>query len=410
MSTGQSELGERPVARVILKRGREKPVINRHPWVFSGAVDHLEGEPPNAGDLVTICASDGSGLALAYYNPASQIRGRVLSWKPSQQIGPGFWRLRLSEAVDRRNALRLSRETDAYRLVYAESDGIPGLIVDKYGPFLVAQFLTAGVDSRKEMILDILDELLRPTGIIERSDVGVRKKEGLTEMANLARGSAPPPEFEIRENGLAFRVDLFTGHKTGFYLDQRENRALVCQDRHVRDSLVLNAFAYTGAFAVYAASAGAASVVNVEASAGLLEEAKANVDRNGLSKPLDEYVVGDAFQVLRHFRDTGRQFDMIILDPPKFAHSQRDVKTACRGYKDLNWLAFRILRPNGLLATFSCSGLVGSELFQKVVFSAAVDAGRDAQILYHLGQAPDHPVLLTFPEAAYLKGFLCRAI
>ncbi|MGW8319594.1 MAG: class I SAM-dependent rRNA methyltransferase [Candidatus Promineifilaceae bacterium] len=410
MSTGQSELGERPVARVILKRGREKPVVNRHPWVFSGAVDHVEGDQPQAGDLVTICAGDGSRLALAYYNPASQIRARILSWKPSQQIGPGFWRQRLSDAIQRRTALRLAQVSDAYRLVYGESDGIPGLIVDKYGPFLVAQFLTAGTDSRKEMILDTLDDLLRPAGIIERSDMDVRKKEGLIEMAGLARGNVPPPEFEIRENGLAFRVDLFTGHKTGFYLDQRENRVLVCQDRHVRDAQVLNAFAYTGAFAVYAASAGAASVVNVETSAGLLEEAKANVHLNGLSRPSDEYIVGDAFQVLRHFRDTGRQFDVIILDPPKFAYRQRDVEAACRGYKDLNWLALRIVRPNGLLATFSCSGLVGAELFQKVVFSAAIDAGRDAQILYRLDQAPDHPVLLTFPEAAYLKGFLCRVI
>jgi 23S rRNA (cytosine1962-C5)-methyltransferase len=238
----------------------------------------------------------------------------------------------------------------------------------------------------------------------------VREKEGLQAARGLLVGDAPPEMVEVRENDLRFLVNLMEGHKTGLYLDQRENRALVSQPRFVAGKEILNVFAYTGGFGVYAAAAGAGPITHIDSSVAVLEQAERNMALNQFDRPGDEYLAGDAFEVLRYYRDTERQFDLIILDPPKFAYSQRDVQPACRGYKDLNWLAFRLLRPGGLLATFSCSGLVDADLFQKVVFSAAVDAGRDAQILFRMFQGPDHPVLLTFPESAYLKGLLLRVV
>lgn len=394
-------------ATIQLKRGREKPVLNRHPWIFSGAVSRLEGKP-QPGDLVAVIDSNGRYLATAYYNPHSQIRGRILSWEESPAIDVAFWRGRLERAIAGRSALQLEPQSNAYRLVNAEADGLPGLVVDRYADYLVVQCLTLGIDRRKEMLFGILEELLSPKGIVERSDVSVRSKEGLTELAGIRRGQPPPVELLITENGHQFGVSLLEGHKTGLYLDQRDNRAAVCQPRHVAGARILNVFAYTGGFAVYAAAGGAGPITNVDSSADLLVAAEQNLGRSGVERPDDEYIAGDAFEVLRYYRDNGRQFDMVILDPPKFAHSKSEVNPATRGYKDINWLALRLLRPGGLLATFSCSGLVSADLFQKVVFGAAVDAERDVQILQQLSQAPDHPVLLSFPESAYLKGLFCR--
>jgi len=392
---------------LTLKPGREKPVLNRHPWVFSGAVHHSDGRY-QPGDLVTIVASDGRFLATAYANPHSQIRARILSWDANEAIDDAFWQRRLRRAVAMRQTLDLA-QTTAYRLVNAEADGLPGLIVDKYGDFLVMQCLTLGIDRRKQQLAELLAAEWQPAGILERSDASVRAKEGLSEASGLLWGELPPASLLIEENGHTFAVDLAGGHKTGFYLDQRTNRAIVCAPRHVAGKEILNVFAYTGGFAVYAAANGAGPITNIDSSLDVLELAEQNVRRVAAERPSDEYLLGDAFMILRDFRDNGRQFDVVILDPPKFAHSQRDVERAARGYKDLNWLALRLLRPGGLLATFSCSGLVSADLFQKIVFSATVDAGRDVQILQPLAQAPDHPVLLSFPESAYLKGLLCRA-
>ena len=391
---------------ITLKPGREKPVLNRHPWVFSGAVHHSDGRY-QPGDLVTIVGKDGRFLATAYANPHSQIRARILSWNPDEAIDDAFWQHRLRRAIAMRQALDLE-QTTAYRLINAEADGLPGLIVDKYGDYLVMQCLTLGIDRRKQRLAKLLAAELRPVGILERSDASVRAKEGLPEENGLLWGEQPPNPLQILENGRRFAVDLSGGHKTGFYLDQRTNRAIVCAPRHVAGKEILNVFAYTGGFAVYAATNGAGPITNIDSSLDVLELAEKNVLAAAPERPSDEYLLGDAFMVLRDFRDNGRQFDVIILDPPKFAHSQRDVERAARGYKDLNWLALRLLRPGGLLATFSCSGLVSADLFQKIVFSAAIDAGRDVQILQPLAQAPDHPILLSFPESAYLKGLLCR--
>ena len=392
---------------IVLKKGREKPVNNRHPWLFSGAVGSVQGRP-EPGDVVEVVDAGGRFLARGYYNPHSQIRTRILTWNPDEAIDEGFWRGRIERAIAGRAALPLEPATTAYRLVNAEADSLPGLIVDKYGHFLVLQCLTLGIDRRKEMLIALLADLLQPAGIVERSDASVRRKEGLPEVSGHRWGEEPPASLVIRENDHQFGVDLLAGHKTGFYLDQRDNRAAVCRPEFVAGKQLLNVFAYTGGFGIYAAAQGAGAIVHLDSSVEALEQAERNVALNGLERPDDEYIAGDAFEVLRYYRDEGRQFDVIIIDPPKFAHSQRDVQPACRGYKDLNWLALRLLRPGGLLATFSCSGLVSADLFQKVVFGAAVDAGRDVQILQHLGQAADHPILLTFPESAYLKGFLCR--
>lgn len=391
----------------MLKQGRDKPVRNHHPWIFSGAIAQVQGSP-RPGDIVSVQDINGRFLAHAYYNPRSQIQGRILSWDETEPIDTPFWENKIQRVLDGRAVLSLEPDTTAYRLINAEADGLPGLIVDKYGDFLVMQCLTLGIDQRKAMLTDILAAHLQPRGILERSDASVRRKEGLSAVTSLLWGEAPPAEIHVQENGLHFTVDLHEGHKTGFYLDQRENRATVSQPTVVAGKEILNAFAYTGGFAVYAASRGAEKIVNIDTSAAALALAAKNMALNQQERPFDEYITADAFQQLRAYRDNGRFFDLVILDPPKFAHSQRDIQQATRGYKDLNWLAFRLVRSGGWVATFSCSGLISADLFQKVVFSAAIDAGRDVQILQFLSQGPDHPILLSFPESAYLKGFLCR--
>lgn len=393
--------------QLILKRGREKSVLNRHPWLFSGAIERVEGEP-QPGDLVQVLASNGRFLSTGYFNPHSQIRVRLLSWNVDEQIDEGFWNGHLQQANAHRQQLNLEPATTAYRLVNAEADGLPGLIVDKYGDFLVMHSLTAGIEAQKEALLPLLNKIWQPTGIVERSDADVRAKEGLPIINRVASGETPPETVIIQENGIQFGVNLLGGHKSGFYLDQRENRMAVTRPHHIANKTMLNVFAYTGGFGLYAIANGATQVTHVDSSYDALVLAEQNVALNGWKRPQDEYIAGDAFDVLRHYRDTDQTFDVIVLDPPKFAHSQRDVDRATRGYKDLNWLALRLLPPGGLLATFSCSGLISADLFQKVLFGAAVDAGRQVQISQTLTQGPDHPVLLTFPESAYLKGFLCR--
>ena len=391
------------MGRVVLRAGREKPVLRRHPWVFSGAVARIEG-PAQDGDLVRVADSRGRDLATGYLNRRSQIVVRLLTWETGEQVDAAFWSRRLQRAIAGRQRLAADPATDAYRLVHAEADGLPGLIVDRYGDWLVVQCLTLGMARRRAEIVSLLAGLLRPRGIYGRDDAEVRRKEGLPLEKGLLWGEEPPGRVEVREQGCRFLVDIRRGHKTGFYLDQRENRQRVAAC--CAGAEVLNAFAYTGGFGVYAGRAGARSVVNVDTSAGALALAAENVALNGC--PPQEMVTGDVFRLLRTWRDRGRAFDLVILDPPKFAASQAQVRDASRGYKDANLLAMRLLRPGGLLATFSCSGLVSADLFQKIVFGASLDAGREVQIIGRLSQGADHPVLLTFPESAYLKGLLCR--
>ena len=388
---------------VVLKRGREKPVRNRHPWVFSGAVARVDGQADD-GDLVWVTDARGRFLATGYLNRRSQIVVRLLTWDKDESVDTDFWRSRLERAVVGRARLVEDPRTDAYRLVHAEADGLPGLVVDYYAGWLVVQSLTLGMACRQSAIVNLLAELLEPTGIYARDDAAVRRKEGLPLETGCLLGAEPPARLEVSEHGVRFLVDIKLGHKTGFYLDQRDNRRLLAE--YSAGAEVLNAFAYTGGFGVYAGLARAGGVVNVDTSAESLSLARENLALNGCIP--QEMVVGDAFEVLRRYRHERQFFDIVILDPPKFASSQGQVAAASRGYKDVNLLAMQLLRPGGLLATFSCSGLVSSELFQKIVFGASVDAGRDVQVVERLAQAADHPVLLTFPESAYLKGLLCR--
>ena len=392
---------------VVLRPGKMKPVVNHHPWIFSGAIGCIEGEPAD-GDIVEVVDHDRQFLARGYINRHSQITVRLLTWAEDEKVDLAFWQQRIRQAINHRQDLLGCGETTAFRLIHAESDLLPGLVVDRYGEYLVVQALTLGVDRRKAQIADILGEVLRPEGIYERSDVDVRQKEHLRPSSGLLWGKEPPNLLDIRENGYDFQVDIKRGQKTGFYLDQRDNRRQLTG--YSAGRTVLNAFAYTGSFGVYAASAGAERITNVDSSGEALTLARSNMQRNGLGNRDDDYAVGDVFAVLRQYRTEKRGFDLIILDPPKFAYSRSQVQAACRGYKDINLLAMQLLRPEGILFTMSCSGLVSPDLFQKVVFGASIDAQRDAQVLEKLSQPADHPILLTFPEGEYLKGLVCRIL
>jgi 23S rRNA (cytosine1962-C5)-methyltransferase len=391
--------------QVILKKDRDKSVKNRHPWIFSGAVSRVEGDPAD-GDVIDVWNSRARFVARGIYNEKSQIRVRLLTWNPNDPIDEEFWRRRISRAVAGRLSLKQDQSTDAYRIVYSEADGVPGFIADVYGPWLVVQFLSLAAELNRRTILNILLDLIEPQGVYERSDSDSREKEGLVPVTGPVWGEHPPDLIEIVENGLTFMVDVKLGHKTGFYLDQRENRKKV--SKYFQGKEVLNAFAYTGGFSVYAAAAGASRIINVDTSERALQIAENNMLRNGFDGREDVYAVADVFDILRSYNEARWKYDVIILDPPKFAHSKRQVEKATQGYKDINLLAMKLLKRGGILVTFSCSGAVKRDLFQKVLFGAAVDASRTVQIIEQLSQGSDHPILLTCPETEYLKGFVCR--
>jgi 23S rRNA (cytosine1962-C5)-methyltransferase len=392
---------------VFLKPGREKSVLRRHPWVFSGAVERVKGDPTR-GDTVEVRTTDGKLLGYAAYSPSSQIRARMWTYNPEEQVDLKFFRKRITAAQSFRESLLIPENTGAYRMVFAESDGLPGLIADRYGDAVVLQSLTSGSEYWKESLVDLLIELTGVKSIYERSDAEVRELEGLPVMSGMLRGDPSSLPGSIDENDLKFNIDIENGHKTGFYLDQRENRKILRGISHNRD--VLDCFCYTGGFTVNALAGGAKSVLSIDSSPEALGLCRENVRLNSLESSRHTILEGDVFQLLRKLRDQGRSFDLIVLDPPKFAPTAAQVKKAARGYKDINRLAFKLLHPGGLLVTFSCSGGVDEALFQKIVASAALDAEVDAQILDRLTQAPDHPVALNFPEGAYLKGLICRRV
>jgi len=350
--------------------------------------------------------SEGEFLAWGSYSKNSQIRVRIWSWSQSDIIGVKYIRSQLDKAIKVRIELISEDDSNAMRLVHGESDGVPGLIVDQYADTLVVQFLSRGVEVWRGEIIDILRELTKAERIYERSDVEVRKLEGLPKRSGLLWGSEPPETIEISEYGLSFLVDIKTGHKTGTYLDQRENRRIIRELAKDRD--VLDCFCYSGGFSLNAIKGGASSVLCVDSSADVLALVLKNLALNELDQDQITLREDDVFQALRKFRDQGRQFDLIILDPPKFAPTAAHAKRAARGYKDINLLAFKLLHRGGYLATFSCSGGIDANLFQKIVAGAALDAGVDGQIIKRLSQAPDHPVALNFPEGAYLKGLVIR--
>ncbi len=392
------------VPAIMLKAGREKSLQRRHPWIFSGAVERVDGAP-TSGDTLPVRDEAGNFLAWAAYNSQSQITARVWSWREADSIDANFFRTKITQSLNARRALNIAQHSNGMRLIHGESDGLPGLIVDQYGDVLVMQIGSAGAERWRDTCADILQELRNPVCIYERSDADSRALEGLPERNGVLRGSLPE-SLLIEEHGLRFAVDVAHGQKTGFYLDQRDNRALT--GTLAQDKDVLNCFCYSGGFSLYALRGGAKSVLSIDASEGALQLAQRNVELNGLDANRAQWQCDDVFLALRKLRDQGRTFDLIILDPPKFAPTAAFAEKAARGYKDINLLGFKLLRPGGMLATYSCSGGISEELFQKIIAGAALDAGVDAQIVHQLHASADHPVLLSFPESAYLKGLVLR--
>ncbi|MGB1288755.1 MAG: class I SAM-dependent rRNA methyltransferase [Aggregatilineales bacterium] len=395
---------------ITIRQGREKPIRNQHPWIFSGSITNAENAEPGA--IVTVVDSRGKFLGRGYWNAKSQIQVRLLTWQ-DESIDNAWWRDRLQRAIASRRA-QIGREKSACRLIHAENDFLPGLIVDKYDDYLVLQALTLHIDMQKEHIAKLLAEILEIKGVYERSDVEVRGKEGLSESTGVLWGDEPPEHIEIHENGTRILVDIVNGHKTGFYLDQATNRQLpaVLRDNIHGDCSILNLFSYTGGFALNAATGDNVHAVNVDSSFDALTLAERNYELNEfhLNKrgTTMEFIQADCFTYLRDSAQRNENFDMVVLDPPKFAHNKRQIDKASRGYKDLNLNAFKLIKPGGYLMTFSCSGAISQDLFQKIVFGALADSGRQAQIVRQLGAADDHPVALTFPEGDYLKGLLLR--
>lgn len=399
--------------KLVLKPGREKSLKRRHPWVFSGAVAKVTGKP-GSGETIVIQASTGEFLAVAAYSPQSQIVARVWDWD-QREIDTAFFRQRVERAVAQRGHLLSTRGgfqgmgmrdavAGSMRLVHAESDGLPGVIIDRYGDVVVLQLSSAGAVHWRDAIADAVEATVRPKTIFERSDADVLALEGIEPRTGMLRGVPPLAQVTVDEAGAMFEVDVPHGHKTGFYLDQRDNRLRLRELGAKRE--VLDCFAYTGGFTVNALIGGATTVTAIDSSGPALELLARNVALNRL--PQAECIDGDVFQLLRKMRDQARSFDLIVLDPPKFAPTAAHADKAARAYKDINLLAFKLLRPGGLLFTFSCSGGVSRDLFQKIVAGSALDAGVEAQIVEQLSAGADHPVALNFPEGEYLKGFICR--
>jgi 23S rRNA (cytosine1962-C5)-methyltransferase len=392
---------------IILKPGRNKSLLRRHPWIFSGAINTIHGSP-KPGETVDVVSSNGEFLAKAAFNSNSNISGRVWTWNQSETVDENFLEKRLLNAIGLRREQETLINSNAMRLVHAESDGLPGLILDQYGQVCVVQFLTAGTEFWKESLIEIIRTATQAKTIYERSDVDVRQLEGLSPLSGLLFGEEIDGPVEIVENKLKYLVDVIAGHKTGFYLDQRENRYMTRQISEGRK--VLDCFAYTGGFSINCALGGAKDIFMVDASAAALEIARGNVQSNNLKNHHFNYIEQDVFRYLRTLRDQAESFDLVILDPPKFAPTAAQAERAARGYKDINLLALKLLNPQGYLLTFSCSGGISEDYFQKIIAGAALDAGVEAVILKRLFQSIDHPVALNFPEGAYLKGFLIKRL
>lgn len=399
---------------VTLKPSKEKSLLRRHPWIYANAIDRVDGKPAS-GATVIVRAHDGRFLARGAYSPQSQIRVRVWSFDENEPIDHAFFKRRVQRAVAHRKTMVTG--TGAVRLVFGEADGLPGLIVDHYvadtaeaSPRgqLVCQFMAAGVEAWKDAIVAALVGATGCPNVYERSDVSIREKEGLEQTTVVLAGDPPPDTLITNENGVRYHFDVPNGHKTGFYIDQRDNRALVAQYAGERD--VLNCFCYTGGFSLAAMKGGAKRVVSIDSSGEALALAQQNVVANGFDATRAAWLDADAFKTLRRLVDEGERFDLIVLDPPKFAPTRDSVDRAARAYKDINLSGFKLLRPGGLLFTYSCSGAIDMDLFQKIVASAAADAKVDARILKRLGAGVDHPLLAAFPEGEYLKGLLLQIV
>ncbi|WP_339868220.1 class I SAM-dependent rRNA methyltransferase [Pseudohongiella nitratireducens] len=401
-------------ADVLLKKGREASLRRHHPWVFSGAIASINAGTkgkPEAGDTVRVLSAGGEVLGKAAWSPESQIRARMWTFdapqRASEQVDESLIQQRIQHAIRRRQPLRSDKRT-ALRLIYGESDGLPGLVVDQYGDFLSCQFLTIGIERWRDTVINALQAETGCKGIYERSDVSVRKHEGLKEQSGRIWGEAPPAQLVIHEHDRQYQVSIASGHKTGYYLDQYDNRQWVQQlcARQGQNWRVLNCFSYTGGFGIAALAGGARQVVNVDASEPALQSAAANAALNGFADTQSVQVQANVFEYLRELRQQNEQFDLIILDPPKFADTRHQFKKAARAYKDIAMQAAHLLSPGGYLINFSCSGAIDMPLFQKITADALLDAERQGAITGFLSQSEDHPVALAFPEARYLKGLV----
>ncbi|MBT0961836.1 class I SAM-dependent rRNA methyltransferase [Denitromonas iodatirespirans] len=393
------------MAQLILKAGKDRALLRRHPWIYDSAVAQLDGRA-RPGDTVTVLADSGKVLGKAAWSPESKIRARMWTFDPDTTVDHAFFKRAVAASVARRQTHPALARQDGLRLIHGESDGLPGVVVDRYGPVVVMQLTSAGADKWRDAIVAALVQATGCVAVYERSDSDVRAREGLAAVTGCVYGELPA-DLSIVENGVRMAVDVVGGHKTGFYLDQRDNRRLTGELAAGRR--VLNCFCYTGGFSLQALAGGATSALSIDSSGPALATAAANLALNPqLDASRAEWREADVFAALRELRDAGERFDMIILDPPKFAPSAAHADRAARAYKDINMLGFRLLNPGGLLMTYSCSGGIGIELFHKIIAGAAADAGVDGRILHRLSAAPDHPVGLSVPEGEYLKGLTCQ--
>jgi 23S rRNA (cytosine1962-C5)-methyltransferase len=391
---------------VRLKKGKEKAVKQLHPWVFSGAVESVKGKPEN-GEMITVADNQGEFLAYGFYNDQSRVAVRLLEWDQQVQINEEWWRMRIGRAIQARQGLMTDENTNTYRLIFSEADFLPGLIVDRFADYLSVQILTSGMERNKEIVLQELQQLLNPLGIFDRSDASARSHEGMQPSSGGILSGAEPPEFvRVKENGVNYDVNISAGQKSGFYCDQRENRRIVAE--HSSGKRVLDCFSYSGGFSLNALKHHAAEVISVDSSALALETLKRNIGINNFQDAAHRLIQSDVNKQLRAFRESGEKFDVIVLDPPKYAPSRSALNKASRAYKDLNRQAMLLLNEGGLLATFSCSGAIDILTFKQILAWAALDAGKEVQFIYQFSQPEDHPVRSSFPEGEYLKGLLCR--
>jgi 23S rRNA (cytosine1962-C5)-methyltransferase len=395
------------MAEARLKKGKEKAVKQLHPWVFSGALESIKGKPAN-GDIISVIDAKGDFLAKGFFNSESRVAVRILEWDSEVEINEEWWRMRIAKAVKLREHLLHSELTNVCRIIFSEADYLPGLIVDKYADYLSVQIHTSGVENIKPVILDELQKQLNPKGIFERSDASARAHEGLEPSNGILLGAAPPEFVEVVENGIKYLINISEGQKSGFFCDQRDNRRLVAG--YAKGKRVLDCFSYSGGFSLNSLKAGAAEVISVDSSALAIETLARNIVINQFDEAKHQSIQSDVNKQLRLYRDSGEKFDIVVLDPPKYAPSRSALDKASRAYKDLNRIGMSLLNSGGLLATFSCSGAVDINHFKQILAWAALDAGKEVQFIYQFCQPEDHPVRASFPEGEYLKGLLCRIV
>jgi 23S rRNA (cytosine1962-C5)-methyltransferase len=395
------------MVEIKLKKGKEKAVLQRHPWVFSGALEKVKGSPAN-GDVVKVISSNNDFLAYGYFNDQSRVAVRLLEWNEDQQINEDWYAQKINAAISSRAQFLTNTTTNTYRLIFSEADFLPGLIVDKYADFLSVQILSTGIEKAKAIIIDVLCKALKPKGIFDRSDATARTHEGITAENGLLWGEAPAEFIAVIENGITYHINIAEGQKSGFYCDQRDNRKLLAS--YAKGKTVLDCFSYSGGFTLNAFKEGAVAVTSVDSSALAIETLNQNIALNKFGKKQHIAIQSDVNKQLRIFKEEGKKFDIVVLDPPKYAPSRSALDRAARAYKDLNRLGLLLLESGGLLATFSCSGAVDIETFKQIIAWAALDAGKEVQVIRQFAQPEDHPVRLSFPEGEYLKGLLVRVL